>query len=86
MAGFLCHSRVEYDLELQVAELIGEGLHIAAGDGVGNLVRFLDRIGSDGREALFAIPLAAKCGVSKAAHNGDEAAEISQSRGFCQIF
>jgi hypothetical protein len=59
MAGFLGHLRVEHDLELEIAELVGERVHVVAGDRVGDLIGFLDRVGRDRREGLHAVPFAA---------------------------
>ena len=61
MAGFLGHLRVEHDLELEIAELVGQRVHVAAGDRVGDLIGFLDRVGRDGREALHADPIRSRC-------------------------
>ena len=58
-AGFLGHLRVEDDLELEIAELVGERVHVVARDRVGDLIGFLDRVGRDGRECLHAVPFAA---------------------------
>ena len=59
MAGFLGHLRMEHDLELEIAELVGERVHVVARDRVGDLIGFLDRVGRDGREGLDAVPFAA---------------------------
>ena len=59
MSGFLSHLRVEHDLELQVAELVGERVHVVARDRVGDFIGFLDRVGRDRREASGRVPFAA---------------------------
>ena len=77
MAGFVGHLRVEHDLELEIAELVGERVHVVARDRVGDLIGFLDRVGRDGREGLLAIPFAAVLGIAQPAHDlrrGDQAA------------
>ena len=56
---FLRHAGVEHDLEQQVAEFVLEVAEVAAGDGVGDLVGFLERVGRDGREVLLQVPRAA---------------------------
>ena len=81
MAGFLGHLRMEHDLELKVAELVGEPVHVVAGDRVGDLIGFLDRIGGDGREALHAIPFAAALRIAQPAHDRDKAVDGGASRG-----
>ena len=82
MAGFLGHLRVEHDLELQIAELVGERVHVVAGDRVGDLIGFLDRVGGDGREILLAIPFAAGVRIAQPAHDRDEALKRHR-RGPC---
>ena len=57
MAGFLGHLRVEHDLELQIAELVGERVHVVARDGVGDLIGFLDRVGRDRRRTSARCPI-----------------------------
>ena len=57
VAGFLGHLRVEDDLELEIAEFVGERVHIVARDRVGDLIGFLDRVGRDRREGLDACPI-----------------------------
>ena len=57
MSGFLSHLRVEHDLELEIAELVGERVHVVARDGVGDLIGFLDGVGRDGGETLHADPI-----------------------------
>ena len=57
MTGFLGHSRMEDDLELKIAKLIGERVHVVARDRVGDLIGFLDRVGRDGREGLDRDPI-----------------------------
>ncbi len=59
MAGFLGHLRVEHDLELKIAELVGERVHVLARDRVGDFVGFLDRVGRDRVERLDRVPFAA---------------------------
>ena len=64
---------MEHDLELQVAELVGERVHVVARDRFGDLIGFLDRVGRDGREALLAIPFAAAHRIAQPAHDRDQA-------------
>ena len=55
----LGQSRMIDHLEQQVAQFIGQSGEIALCDRVGHLIGFLDRVGGDGGEALFAVPGAA---------------------------
>ena len=78
MAGFLGHLRVEDDLELEIAELVGQRVHVVARDGVGDLIGFLDRVGRDRRECLDAVPFAAADGIAQPLHDRDEALEAQE--------
>jgi hypothetical protein len=71
-ASFFGHLSVEHDLELKIAELINQTVHVVAGDRVGDFVRFFDRVGRDRVESLHAIPFAAAHGVAQATHDLDE--------------
>src|SRR4051794_20863415 len=71
-AGFVRHCCVEDDLELQVTELVSQRIHVIARDRVRNLIGFLDRVGGDGRESLFAIPFTTVHRIAEAAHDRDE--------------
>ena len=51
--------RVKHHLEQQIAQLFLEMLEVSSLDGVGNLVRLLDRVGRNAREGLLPIPRAA---------------------------
>src|SRR5262249_40133324 len=55
-ALLLRHAGMEHDLEQEVAELLAQIGEITARDGVGDLVGFLDRIGSNRREVLREVP------------------------------
>jgi hypothetical protein len=80
-AGFLGYSRVVDDLELEVAKLVLERLHVAALDRVGNLIGFLDRIWRDRREILLAIPRAAMVGIAQPPHDIGEILDRVAGRG-----
>ena len=56
---FLGHARMEDHLQQQVAQLLLQVGEVAALDGVGDLVGFLDRVGGDGGEGLLQVPRAA---------------------------
>jgi hypothetical protein len=72
MAGFLCHSAVEHDLELQIAKLVSERVHVLARDRVRDLVGFLDGVRRDGLERLDRVPFASAYRIAEAAHDLDE--------------
>ncbi len=69
---FFGHSRVEHDLELEIAEFVGKRVHILPGDRVSDFVGFLDRVGRDRLERLDSVPFAAAHGVAQPAHDVDE--------------
>ena len=75
MAGILGHLRVEHDLELEIAELVGEAVHVVARDRVGDLIGFLDGVGRDRFERLDAVPFATADGIAQPAHDLGEAIE-----------
>jgi hypothetical protein len=76
MAKLFRHLRVEDHLELEIAKLIGERVHVATVDRIGDLIGFLDRVGGDRLEALLKVPRAAALRVAKPAHDRDQALEI----------
>jgi hypothetical protein len=83
LAGFFSHPGVKHDLELQIAELVRQGVHVVTGDRVRNFVRFLDRVGRDRRECLHAIPFAARGRIAETLHDFDEA--LKAQEGFSTI-
>ena len=58
-ALFLGHAGVEDDLQQEVAEFVTQIVEIAARYGVGDFIRFLERVGGDGLESLLDVPWAA---------------------------
>src|SRR6185312_10978728 len=66
--ALLCHSRVEYNLKQQVAELGTQLPWIAARNCVGDLVGLLDRKGCDRGEGLLTIPRTAFERVTQPLH------------------
>ena len=57
---FLSHLRVIDNLQQQVAELVAQIVHIAARDGVGDLIGLLDRVGRDAGKVLLDVPRASR--------------------------
>ena len=76
-ALLLGHAGMERDLEQEVAELVLEVGEIAARDGVGHLVGFLERIGRDGPEGLLEVPGAAAAGRAQRRHDLDQAGNVT---------
>ena len=70
--GLLGHPGVIDGLEQQVAQFVAQIGHVAALDGVGDLVGFLDRIGRDRGEILLDVPGTAPVGVTQPRHDGDQ--------------
>lgn len=64
------------DLEQQVPEFVGQGGHVAPGDGVGDLVGFFDRVGRDGVEGLRLVPRATCGGVAERGHEVEQAGDL----------
>ena len=69
--GFLGHLGVEHDLELEIAELVSERVHVVARDCIGHFISFFDRKRRDGGECLDRYPFAAAQRVAKPAHDLD---------------
>ena len=57
-AALAHHEGEQHDLQQQVAELAVHVLEVVAGDGVGELVDLLDRVGDDVPRRLLAVPRA----------------------------
>src|SRR5690606_8387992 len=68
----LRHARMIDDLQQQIAELFLEIGPVAALDGIGDLVRFLDRVRRDALESLFEIPRAARSRRPERCHYSNE--------------
>ena len=65
-------SDLETHLELEIAQLVRDRVHVVTRNGVRNLIGFLDRVGRDRRERLLAIPFAAGLRITQPPHDGDE--------------
>ena len=72
MAGFLGNARMEHDLEQQIAQFILERRNVGAGNGVRNLIGFLDRVRSDRLKGLRGIPVAAALRIAQPRHDREE--------------
>ena len=73
----LRHAGVKHDLQQQVAQLLLEIGQVAARNGVGDLIRFLERIGRDGREILLQVPRAAGLGRPQRRHDLQQPADVA---------
>ena len=73
ISGFLGHARMEHDLEKQITEFAAQIVHVAAFDGVGDLVGFFDRIRCNGGKVLRRVPFTAADGITKAGHDAEQA-------------
>ena len=76
-ALLLRHAGVENDLQQQIAEFVLEPVEIAARDGVGHLIGFLERVGRDGGESLLEVPRAAGAGRAQRRHDLDQAGDVA---------
>src|SRR5579871_7071942 len=76
-ALLLTEAGMEDNLKQQVAQFILEIGEIAAGDGIGDLVGFLDGVRRDGGEALLKIPRTTGLRRPQRRHDLDEAADIA---------
>ena len=75
------HLRVIDDLQQKIAKLLGKRRHVPSLDGVGDLIGFLDRIGSDGLEILLEVPRTAAAGPAQLAHDRQERPDRTEVGG-----
>src|SRR3954462_9329921 len=68
-ALLLRHTGMKNDLQEKVAKLLAQIYEIAARNGVGDLVGFLNRIGRDGREILVEVPRTARPRSTEGRHD-----------------
>jgi hypothetical protein len=73
---FFGHAGMKHHLQQQIAEFVPQIVQIAARDGVGNLIGFLDGVGRDARKILFEIPRAAGARGSQHRHDLEQAGNI----------
>jgi hypothetical protein len=71
-ALLLRHACVKHHLEEQIAELLAQVLAVAVLDRIGDFVRFLDGVGSDGGERLRTVPRAAALGIAQSRHEREQ--------------
>ena len=69
----LGHAGMIHHLQQEIAELVAEIVEIAARDGVGDLIGFLDGVGRDGRKILLEVPRAAAVGRAQRRHDLEQA-------------
>src|SRR5258708_5457484 len=82
---FFSHARMEDDLELEIAEFVCKRIHILAGDRIGDLIGFLDRIGRDRFERLDRVPFTSAYRITQSAHDLTQALKRHWTRrkGLC---
>ena len=80
-AALIRHLRVIDHLEQQIAQFIQEQVWVIRGDGVRDLIAFLNCVRRDGGEILHQIPGAAAIWVAQLGHDGEQGVE----RGFRRI-
>src|SRR5688572_7635754 len=73
---FLGNPCMEDHLEKEVAELVLQIVKIAPLYGIRNLVRFLDRVGSNRREILLGVPGAAGDGCAELRHDCKKLSDV----------
>ena len=73
----LRHAGVIDDLQQEIAEFLAQVVEIAARDGVGDLIGFLDGVGRDRRKVLFEVPRAAGDGRAQRRHDFEQAGNIA---------
>jgi hypothetical protein len=66
------HAGVIDDLQKEVAELFAQIVEVAARDGIGHLIRFLDGVGRNRRKVLLEVPWATGHGRAQRRHDFDE--------------
>lgn len=76
--GFAGHLRMKYDLKQQITELVHQGVGLVAGDRIGNLVGFFDRVRGNAREGLLAIPGTASLWIAQLRHNLQQPVDPTQ--------
>ena len=79
MPGFLGHLRMEHHLQQQVAEFVLQFVHVAAIDGIGDLVGFFDRVRRDRREILLQVPGTAAVRIAQLRHDAQQLADFSHA-------
>src|SRR3569623_1898773 len=78
ITGFLGHTRVEYDLEQQVAEFVLEGGLVSALARGGDFIGFLDRIRRVRLKGLDGVPFATAHRIAQPCHDRDEPLDIDR--------
>ena len=76
-ALLLRHPGMENDLQQKIAQFVLQPGQIVASDGIGDLVGFLERIGSNGAEILLEVPRAAASRRAQRRHDLDQAGNVA---------
>ena len=65
----LGHAGMKHHLQQEIAQFVAEIVEIAARDGVGDFIGFLDGVGGDAGKVLFEVPRAPAAGRSQRRHD-----------------
>ena len=72
----LCHLGVIDDLKQQIAQFLPQVIEVVPGNGVNNLVGFLEGVGRDGAEILLEVPRTAGFRGPQGRHDLDQAGNV----------
>ena len=79
LVGLLRHTRMEHDLEQQIAQLIPQAQQVVTVDGVRHLVGFLDGIRGYAAEVLGEVPGATRARGPQCGHDIKQFRDISHN-------
>ena len=74
--GILGHSGVVDDLKQEIAKFIWQGGMVAPGNGIGDLIRLLDRVWGNAVEILRLVPGTAGVRMAQGGHDVEQAAGL----------
>ena len=77
------HAGVKHHLQQEIAEFVAEIVEIAARDGVGDFIGFLDGVGRDRRKILFEVPRAAGAGRAQRRHDLEQGVRYRGKGSWC---
>ena len=71
------HAGVKHHLQQEIAEFAAEIVEVAARDGLGDFIGFLDGVRRNRREILFEVPRAAGAGRAQRRHDLEQTFDIA---------